>query len=72
MRRIVTWALLLIGVGLGMLGYMLTAPWGADSVSDSDPVVVGAPLIFILGIVTVLAAAVFYELLPSRDDDGSN
>jgi len=72
MRRILTWVLVLVGLGLAVLGYILAAPWGASSVSDSDPVVVGAPLIFILGIVSILAAAVFYELLPSRDDDGTS
>lgn len=69
MRSIVTWALVVVGLGLAVLGYMLAAPWGADSVADSDPVFVGAPLIFIIGIVSILAAAGFYELLPSRDDD---
>lgn len=72
MRRIVTWVLVVVGLALAVLGFMLAAPWGSSSVADSDPVLVGAPLIFILGIVSFLAAAVFYELLPSRDDDGTS
>ena len=69
MRSIVTWALIIVGLALAVVGYLLAAPWGASSVADSDPVVVGAPLIFILGIVAILGAGVFYELLPSREDD---
>lgn len=71
MRSIVTWVLVVGGLALTVVGYLLSAPWGASSVADSDPVVVGAPLIFIIGITLILAAAVFYELLPGRDDDGT-
>jgi len=69
MRRIVTLLLVLIGLGLMLLGFLSSAPWGASSVADSDPRFMGAPTLFIVGIVVVLAAAVFYELLPERDDD---
>lgn len=69
MRSIVTWLLVLGGLALTVVGYLLSAPWGSSLEADSNPVVVGAPLIFILGIVSILAAAVFYELLPGRGDD---
>jgi uncharacterized BrkB/YihY/UPF0761 family membrane protein len=69
MRRIVTLLLVLAGLALMVVGYFSSAPWGASSVADSDPVFLGAPTLFILGIVVILAAAIFYELLPSRDDD---
>jgi hypothetical protein len=71
MRSFVTWLLALGGLALTIVGYFLAAPWGSSSEADSNPIVVGAPLIFILGIVSILAAAVFYELLPGRGDDGT-
>ena len=69
MRRILTFLFILIGLGLMVVGYMSSAPWGASSVADSDPAFLGAPSVFIAGIITVLAAALVYELLPARDDD---
>ena len=69
MRRILTLLLILTGLGLMVVGYMSSAPWGANSVTDSDPAFLGAPALFIIGIVTLLAAALVYELLPVRDDD---
>ena len=69
MRRIVTLLLVLAGLVLMVVGYFSSAPWGVSSVADSDPAFLGAPTLFIVGIVVILAAAVFYELLPSRDDD---
>ena len=69
MRRIATILLVLAGFGLMIVGYLGSARWGASSVADSNPVFVGAPAVFILGIFVILSAAVFYELLPSRDDD---
>ena len=52
-----------------VVGYLNSAPWGASSVADSNPIFAGAPTLFILGIVVILSAPIFYELLPSRDDD---
>ena len=69
MRRILTFLFILIGLGLMVVGYMSSAPWGSSSVADSDPAFLGAPSVFIAGIITVLAAALVYELLPARDDD---
>ncbi len=69
MRRIVTLLLVVAGLALMVVGYLNSAPWGSSSVGDSDPAFLGAPTLFILGIVLTLAAAIFYELLPSRDDD---
>lgn len=72
MRNIVTWVLIVMGLGLTAAGYALSAPWGADSIADSDPVVVGAPLIFIAGIISLLTAAILYELLPLSNDAGAS
>jgi uncharacterized BrkB/YihY/UPF0761 family membrane protein len=69
MRRILTLLLIFIGLGLMVIGYMFAAPWGANTAADSDPAFLGAPSLFLIGIVTVLAAALVYELLPARDDD---
>jgi hypothetical protein len=64
MRRTGTIALIVMGVALLLAGYLLAAPWGASTVADSDPAVVGAPILFIIGIVLLLSSALFYELLP--------
>jgi len=69
MRRIVTTLFVVFGLGLMVVSYFSSAPWGADRVSDGDPAFVGAPTLFVIGIISVLAAALFYELLPTRDDD---
>jgi len=62
--------LILGGLGMMVIGYLSSAPWGAGSVADADPSFLGAPTLFIIGIVSILAAALVYELLPARDDDG--
>lgn len=66
MRRTITLAMIVIGVGLMLLGYFLAAPWGADSVANSDPRLPFSPAIFVLGVITVFSAAVVYELVPNR------
>ncbi|MCL1598896.1 MAG: hypothetical protein M3094_06915 [Actinomycetia bacterium] len=69
MRRILTILLIVVGLGLMVVGYVSSAPWGTSSITDADPAFAGAPSLFLIGIVTVLAAALVYELLPVRDDD---
>lgn len=69
MRRILTFLFILIGIGLMFIGYLSSAPWGANSAADSNPSFLGAPTLFITGIVMILGAALIYELLPARDDD---
>lgn len=64
MRRVVTIVLVVVGIVLLVVGYLTAAPWGAGSVADSDPRLLGAPMLFILGIVVMLSAALFYELFP--------
>jgi hypothetical protein len=47
--------------------FLLAAPLGDPTdVKFSDPRVPFAPLLFILGVITVFLAAVVYELLPDR------
>lgn len=69
MRRILTILFVLFGLGLMIAGYLFSAPWGAVTVSDSDPAFPGAPALFAIGIISILVAVLVYELLPSRDDD---
>lgn len=66
MRRTITIGLVVIGFALMLIGFLTAAPWGSSSVADSNPVIVGAPMLFILGIVAVVAAAVLYEVLPDQ------
>lgn len=66
MRKAITMTMIVIGVGLMLLGYFLSAPWGADSVADSDPRLPFSPAIFVLGVITVFSSALAYELIPNR------
>ena len=69
MRRVLTVLFVLFGLGLMTVSYFSSAPWGSNTVADSDPAFVGAPTLFVIGIISVLLAALVYELLPTRDDD---
>lgn len=67
MRR--TWTLLSVAIGLTLMivsYFGLAAPWGADTVANSNPRVEFAPLLFVLGVMAVFGAALVYELLPDR------
>ena len=66
MRRTITIGLVVTGLALMVIGFLTAAPWGTDSVDNSNPVITGAPMLFILGIISVIAAAVLYEVLPDR------
>jgi hypothetical protein len=69
MRRTITIALIAVGIALMVIGFLVSAPWGTSAVEDSDPVFTGAPLLFVLGTISVVAAAVLYELLPEKHVD---
>jgi hypothetical protein len=66
MRRTITLAMIIVGVGLMLAGYFLAAPWGADSVANSNPRLPFSPAIFVLGVITVFSSALVYELIPNR------
>lgn len=66
MRRNVTVGLVIVGCLLMVIGFLTAAPWGSSSVSDSNPAITGAPILFLLGIVSIVAAAVLYEILPDK------
>lgn len=66
MRRRTTFGLVLVGIVLMVVGFFNAAPWGTSSVSDSNPAFVGAPILFLVGIASIVAAVVLYEILPSK------
>lgn len=66
MRRSVTFGMIVFGLLLMVVGFFGSAPWGADTVANSDPSFGFAPLVFVLGIVMVFGSAVAYEILPDQ------
>lgn len=67
MRRWLTVGMIVLGFALMGLGYFAwAAPWGADSVVNSNPRVPFAAAVFVGGVVLVFGSAVVYELLPER------
>lgn len=66
MRKTVTTGMIAAGLILMVVGYFGAAPWGADGVVNSDPRFAFAPLVFVLGIVTIFSAAIVYEVLQDR------
>lgn len=66
MRRTTTIGLIVTGIALMVIGYLASAPWGSASVADADPAFAGAPILFLLGIVAILMAAILYEILPNK------
>lgn len=72
MRRRVTLTMIVAGFALQAVAYfLLGARLGIpSSPAFSNPRVHYAPLVFIVGVVYVFVAAIVYELLPDRGDDG--
>ncbi len=68
MRRYVTLLMFIGGVGLALFTYLfLAAPLGlATSPVYSNPRIVGAPILFVLGVILTFLSAVAYELIPDR------
>lgn len=66
MRNRIPIAMIIVGVVLMVVGFSLSAPWGATGVADSNPRLEFAPTLFVLGVITVFSAALVYELLPDR------
>lgn len=66
MRRAATFIMIASGLVLMVIGFTGAAPWGADSVANSDPGFAFAPFVFIVGIMMAFGAAVVYEILPNR------
>lgn len=66
MRKTLTRGMIISGLILMIVGYLGSAPWGADSVTNSDPGFAFAPAVFVLGVLVAFSAALVYELLPDR------
>ncbi len=72
MRRLLTVGMIVGGLVLMILSYFfLAAPWGAETVANSNPRVPFAPGLFVLGVMLVFGSAVVYELLPDRGESES-
>ena len=69
MRRTITILMVIAGFAIQAVSYILfSAPIGlSTSPVYSNPRLPFAPLLFILGVMVVFLAAVFYELLPERE-----
>jgi hypothetical protein len=68
MRKTITLAMIVGGIALMLLGYLGSAPWGVDSVTNSDPRFAFAPAVFVLGVVLAFSSALVYELMPDRHE----
>ena len=69
MRRVLTWGCIVVGLVIMFVSYFfLTAPWGADEVANSNPRMIFAPGLFVIGVVILFSSALVYELLPERFD----
>ncbi len=68
MRTTLAILMVITGFALQAVSYfLLAAPWGIPtSPAFSNPRLLFAPGLFILGVVIVFLAAVVYELLPER------
>ncbi len=70
MRKGLTIGMIVGGIALMVISYFgLTAPWGAESVANSEPRLQFAPLVFVLGVMMAFGSALVYEMLPDRDED---
>jgi len=67
MRRGLAIGMIIVGIALMVISYFgLAAPWGADSVANSDPRLQFAPLLFVLGVMMAFGSALVYEMLPDK------
>lgn len=68
MRKTITLGMVVGGIVLMLIGYLAAAPWGADTVANSNPSFGFAPALFVLGVIVAFAAALVYELMPDRPE----
>jgi len=69
-RKSITLTVLIAGIVLIVVSYFfLSAPWGSESVSNSNPRMQFAPALLVLGVMLSFSSALVYELLPDRSDD---
>lgn len=67
MRKTVTLSMIVGGLALMVLSYFaFSAPWGTDSVDNSNPRVQFGAALFVVGVISAFLSAVVYELMPDR------
>ncbi len=67
MRKGLTIGMIVVGIALMAISYFgLTAPWGAESVANSEPRMQFAPLVFVLGVMMAFGSALVYEMFPDK------
>jgi drug/metabolite transporter (DMT)-like permease len=70
MRKALTIAMIVVGIALMVVSYFgLAAPWGAESVANSQPRMQFGPLVFVIGVMLTFGSALVYEMLPDRDKE---
>ncbi len=63
LRRLACFGLtLILGLGLGITGFLLSARLGADP--SMDPILPFSPILFIAGITVCFLSAIVYEVVP--------
>jgi len=68
MRRGLTIGMIVVGIAVMVISYfVLAAPWGNESVSNSDPRMQFAPLVYVLGVMMAFGSALVYTMLPDKD-----
>lgn len=67
MRRTLFLLTLLVGLALAIAGFFLAAPIGIPSGPVySNPRVIFAPGMFVIGVVLMFSSAIVYELVPEE------
>ncbi len=70
MRKGLTIGMIIVGIALMVISYFaLSAPWGVETVSNSEPRMQFAPLVYVLGVMIAIGSALVYTMLPDRDSD---
>ena len=68
MRKTMFLLTLLTGLALAVTGFLLSAPIGPTTgPAISDPRLLFAPAIFVLGVILSFGSAVVYELIPTNN-----
>ncbi len=70
MRKALTIGMIVVGIVLMIVSYFgLTAPWGAESVANSQPRMQFGALVFVIGVMLTFGSALLYEMLPDRGEE---
>ena len=68
MRKGLTIGMIVVGIALMIVSYFsLAAPWGVESVANSEPRMQFAPLVYVVGVMMALGSALVYTMLPDND-----